>query len=239
MSTHTVNTKRGVATVTLVLVAALVLASCATDDPNRRTKAGAGIGAIAGAVIGNQVGGKNKTSRVLGAAIGALAGGAVGRYQDNQQRDLEAALEEERRQKQIEVERLNDDVLRVSMSDEASFSINSAEIKPAFKGTLDKLAGQMSTYDKTVLHVVGYTDSTGSAEYNQALSRRRAEAVANYLRNDGVMRERLQTEGRGASEFRAPNDTKENRAKNRRVEVYINPIIEGSEDDALQRPTAS
>lgn len=239
MAVHPIATSRCTMTLSLALVAMLVLSSCAADDPNRRTKVGAGIGAVAGAVLGNQVGGKNKTSRVLGAAIGALAGGAVGRYQDNQQRDLEAALEAERQKKQVEIERLNNDVLRVSMSDDATFGFDSAQLKPAFKPTLDKIAGQMATYDKTILHVVGFTDSSGDESYNQGLSRRRAQAVADYLESDGVMSQRLQIEGRGESEPRAPNDTSANRARNRRVEVYINPVVEGNEEQALERPVAS
>ena len=219
----------------VALATALALSACATNDPNRRTKIGAGIGAVAGGVIGNQVGGR--TSRLVGAVAGALAGGAVGRYQDRQQQALEAALEEERRANEVDVERLEDDVLLVRMSDQATFDVGSSALKSAFLPTLDKIAGQMSSFDKTVLHIVGHTDSSGSDAYNQALSERRADAVADYLRGDGVLSERLQTEGRGERSPRASNATAADRALNRRVEIYIKPIVEGREEEALTAPS--
>ena len=223
------------ALLSVALAGAVVLAGCATDDPNRRTKIGAGIGAVAGGVIGNQVGGQK--ARLIGAVAGALAGGAVGRYQDRQQQALEAALEEELNANRIDVERLENDVLRVRMNDEATFDVGSAALKPAFRPTLDKIAGEMSEFDKTVLHVVGYTDSSGSDEYNRGLSRQRASAVATYLREDGVVPERLRSEGRGESAPRVPNTTSANRALNRRVEIYIKPIVEGREEEALTAPS--
>ena len=216
------------------LLACIALTACATDDPYARTKAGAGIGAVTGAVIGNQVGGDR--ARILGAAIGALAGGAVGNYQDRQQQALEAALREERQQRQVAIERLQNDVLRVSLSDEASFAFDSSTLQPAFRPTLDKLAGELNSFDKTVLHVIGYTDDIGSETYNLGLSMRRADAVARYLQDAGVDRRRLMIEGRGESDPRMPNTTAENRSRNRRVEIYINPVVEGQEQRALDAP---
>lgn len=220
-----------------VAVAALItLSACATDDPNQRAKAGAGIGALAGAALVAISGSDNI---LLGAAVGALAGGAVGHYQDKQQAAIETALQEELRQEQVELQRLENDVLLVRLNSSASFDVGSSQVKPAFFPTLDKLAGETSTYNKTVLHVVGYTDSDGSEEYNQRLSDDRANAVATYLRNDGVMQERLRIEGRGETEPRLPNTSAENKASNRRVEIYIKPIVEGEEQKALESPAFS
>ena len=129
---------------TTVSAALLVgLAACAADDPNRRAKTGAGIGAVLGAVIGSQIGDDNE---LLGAAIGALAGGAVGHYQDKQQRALEVALENELLQQQVNVERLDNDVLLVRLNDGASFDFDSAALKDSFRPTLDKIAAETSTY---------------------------------------------------------------------------------------------
>ena len=220
---------------TTMSVAMLVgLAACAADDPNRRAKTGAGIGAVLGAVIGSQVGDDNA---LLGAAIGALAGGAVGHYQDKQQRALEVALENELKQQQVNVERLDNDVLLVRLNDGASFDFDSAALKDSFRPTLDKIAAETSTYDKTILHVVGHTDTVGSDSYNQTLSQRRAESVANYLQNDGVDQRRLRTEGRGENEPRRPNTTEVDRAVNRRVEIFIKPIVEGQEQNAFAAPS--
>jgi len=127
-------------------------------------------------------------------------------------------------------------VLLVRLNSEASFDVDSAEVKSAFYPTLNKIASETNTYNKTILHVVGYTDSDGTEAYNRALSNRRANAVAGYLRNDGVMQERLRTEGRGETEPRLPNTSAANKASNRRVEIYIKPIVEGNEQRALERP---
>ncbi len=213
---------------------AIALSGCATDDPNRRAKTGAAIGAITGAVLGHQIDGKK--GRFLGAAVGAIAGGAVGSYMDKQQRELEEQLAEERRQNAIELERLKGDILKVNLSSEVSFDVDKATIKPGFYGTLNKLARVLAKYNNTIVHIVGHTDSTGSASYNQRLSERRAEAVKAYLVEHGVAPDRIRTEGRGESEPRASNATPEGRAMNRRVEIYLKPVVEGRESEAYRAP---
>ncbi len=215
-------------------MAAIMLAGCAADDPNRRAKTGAAVGAVVGAVIGHQI--DHESGRFVGAAIGAMAGAAVGDYMDDQQREFEKALEEERRQHQIEVERLKDESLKIDISSEVSFDFDSAEIKPAFRATLDKVADILKRYDRTVVHVIGHTDNIGTEEYNQRLSERRARAVANYLVARGVARERLRWEGRGEREPRASNETAAGRQLNRRVELIVKPVVEGQEEKAYESP---
>ena len=222
------------ATPALTLVMAIAIAGCATDDPNKRAKTGAAIGAVAGAVLGHQLDGSS--GRWVGAAIGALAGGAVGHYMDNQQAEFERALAEEQRQHQLEIERLKDETLKLSLDAEVSFGFDRAEINYAFEPSLNKLAEVLLKYDRTVVHVVGFTDSTGSADYNQQLSERRAQSVVRYLNSRGVPMERLRSEGRGESEPRATNDTEAGRQLNRRVELYVKPIIEGQEQRAYESP---
>ncbi len=212
----------------------VALTGCATDDPNRRAKTGAAIGAITGAVLGHQIDGKK--GRFLGAAVGAIAGGAVGNYMDKQQRELEEQLAEEKRQNAIELERLKGDILKVNLSSEVSFDVDRATIKPGFYGTLNKLANVLAKYHNTIVHIIGHTDSTGSNSYNQRLSERRAEAVKTYLVEHGVASNRVRTEGRGESEPRASNATAEGRAMNRRVEIYLKPVVEGRESEAYQTP---
>jgi outer membrane protein OmpA-like peptidoglycan-associated protein len=94
----------------------------------------------------------------------------------------------------------------------------------------------MRRYDQTVVHAVGHTDSTGSDAYNQNLSERRADAVASYLRSQGVAGNRLYATGRGESEPRASNATEEGRKLNRRVELFINAVVSGRENDAYRSP---
>ena len=224
--------RRGLA---LGVALAIGLAGCAADDPHRRAKTGAAVGAATGALLGGIIGGDAKGA-IIGGALGALGGAMVGDYMDKQQQELEAALEEERRQHAIEIERLKDDSLKIDIASEVSFDFDRAEIKPAFQPTLDKVAEVLKRYDRTVVHVIGHTDSVGSEEYNQRLSERRAEAVADYFASHGISRDRLRTEGRGEREPRADNRTEAGRQLNRRVEIIVKPIVEGQEDKAYEAP---
>lgn len=218
------------------LSAVLVLAGCEPNDPYKRTKTGAAVGAVAGAVLGHQL--DDESGRWVGAAVGALAGGAVGNYMDNQQRDFENALQDERRQNQLEIERLRDDTLKLTVDNEVSFDFDKANLRRPFRRSLNKLARLVNKYDRTVVHIVGHTDSTGSDRYNQELSERRAQAVANHLVKRGVSRSRIETWGVGESEPRASNATEAGRQLNRRVEIFVKPIVEGRERRAHQRPVS-
>jgi outer membrane protein OmpA-like peptidoglycan-associated protein len=219
----------------LLTAGALTLAGCTTtDDPNRRAKTGAAIGAIAGAIAGHQM--DDDSGKWVGAAIGALAGAGVGHYMDNQQRDFEQSLAAERQANQLEIERLKDDTLKLTLDSEVSFDFDRAEIRPGFRGSLDKLANVLLKYDRTVVHVIGHTDSVGSDAYNQQLSERRAYAVIDYLASHGVPRNRLRAEGRGEREPRATNATEAGRQLNRRVEIFVKPVVEGQEQRAYEPP---
>jgi outer membrane protein OmpA-like peptidoglycan-associated protein len=219
----------------LLTAGALVLGGCTQpDDPNRRAKTGAAIGAVAGAVLGHQLDGGS--GKWVGAAVGALAGAGVGHYMDNQQQAFEQSLADEQAAHQLEIERLKDDTLKLTVDSEVSFDFNRAEIKPAFLGSLDKLAAVIVKYDRTVVHVVGHTDSIGSDAYNQDLSERRAQSVGDYLASRGVPSQRLRTEGRGEREPRATNATEAGRQLNRRVEIFVKPVIEGQEQRAYEPP---
>ncbi len=217
------------------LAAALALGACAVDDPHLRTKTGAAVGAVAGAVLGHQL--DDKSGRYVGAAVGALAGGAVGNYMDRQQQALNQALERERALG-LQVQQLQDGTIKLDIPSEISFDFDSAEIKPAFRPSLNNVADVLRQYDRTVVHIIGHTDSTGPDAYNQQLSQRRASATATYLANQGVSMDRLRTEGRGESQPRASNATEVGRAQNRRVEIFIKPIVEGQEQRAYQTPVA-
>jgi outer membrane protein OmpA-like peptidoglycan-associated protein len=214
----------------LAVAVGVALAGCAADDPYQRTKAGAAVGAVAGAVVGHQL--DSGSGALVGAAVGALAGGLVGNYMDKQQAELRQTVA----QNDIEMQRLRDDTLKLTLDSEVSFDYDSDRIKPAFRSTLDKLADVLRKYDRTVVHVVGHTDSTGSAEYNQRLSERRASSVASYLESRGVDPSRVRYEGRGESEPRDTNATEAGRQLNRRVEIYLKPIVEGQEQRAYDPP---
>lgn len=209
----------------------LMIAGCATtpDDPNRKTKQGAAAGAVLGAITGAIVGHQQDRSggALKGALIGGAAGGAlgagVGHYMDKQQAEFEQQLATERQAHQVEVERLKNENLKITMSSEVSFDFNSAAIKPAFNRTLDKVADILKRYNRTTIQVIGHTDNIGSDAYNQELSEKRARSVAWYLQDQGLAPRRVGTEGRGESQPRATNSTEAGRQLNRRVEMLIIP----------------
>ena len=214
---------------------ALAVTGCAgPEDPNQRAKIGAAVGAVAGAVLGHQLDGDS--GRFVGAAVGGLTGGLVGNYMDEQQQAFEQQLAAEQAASELEIERLRDDTLKLTVNNEVSFDFDSARIKPAFHDSLDKLGRLIADYRRTVVHVVGHTDSTGAEAYNQNLSLRRAQSVVDYLAARGVTRERLRAEGRGEREPRASNATEAGRQLNRRVEIFVKPIVEGQEQRAYESP---
>jgi len=211
-----------------------ITTGCATDDPNRRTKTGAVVGATVGAIAGNQT--SARSGRYVGAAIGALTGAAVGRYMDDQQRRLEERLTAERGTDDVRLTRVDEETLRIELDSEATFDINSAGVRSGFHESLDKVAGVIEEYDRTAVHVIGHTDSTGTESYNQQLSERRADAVARHLVREGVERSRTRVSGRGESTPVDTNATSSGRARNRRVEIYLKPFVAGRENQAFRAP---
>ncbi len=202
-----------------LLTTAVALTACAADDPNQRAKIGAAVGAVAGAVIGNQA--KSDRGKVVGAVAGAAAGAAIGNYMDKQQRELEAQLAAEQQAHQIELERVREDTIKLNLSSEVSFDYDSTALKPSFYPSLEKIATVIRDHEQTAVEIVGHTDSRGSEAYNQRLSEKRAEAVAEYLIQQGVSPSRITTSGRGESEPRGTNSTEAGRQLNRRVEIFL------------------
>ncbi|NOY13676.1 MAG: OmpA family protein [Deltaproteobacteria bacterium] len=213
----------------VLMVSAVSLAGCAANTSQENTRKGAGIGALVGAVSGAIIGYQNDHSggALRGALIGGAAGGAIGAgagaYMDKQQTEFEQQLANERAQHQIEIERQQNEILKLTMSSEVSFDFNSARLKPSFYSPLNKIADIMNRYPRTQIIVAGHTDSVGSEAYNMQLSLQRANAVADYLIMRGVESSRLRTEGRGESGPIATNDTAAGRSQNRRVEIFVVP----------------
>ena len=100
-------------------------------------------------------------------------------------------------------------------------------IKPGFHSTMDKLADVVVRYGKTTLTVVGHTDNVGSNDYNQKLSERRSRSVAQYLESRRVNGMRLALAGKGETQPIASNASDGGRQANRRVEIYVEPVVEG------------
>lgn len=209
----------------VAIAAAVILAGCTTDPFTGQqrvsnTAIGAGLGAAAGAGIGMLAGGgSDRRNALLGAGIGALAGGAIGGYMDQQEAEL-------RRQLQgtgVSVTRQGDHII-LNMPSNITFATDQDQVVPAFFPTLDSVALVVDKYDRTFVDINGHTDSTGSAQHNQALSQRRANSVATYLAGRGVDSRRFSVQGFGYTQPIADNATPEGRAQNRRVEIHLTPF---------------
>jgi len=211
-----------------LVVAMLPLSACVTDpETGKRTISKAAIGGVGGALggylLGDLVGGRrDRTEKILGAGIGALAGAGVGYYMDEQERKLR----QQTAGTGINVIRDGDNLV-LDMPSEITFGVDSANIDPGFRITLDQLASTLTQYEKTYVDVLGHTDSTGSDAYNQALSERRASAVADYLSTRGVQSARLAARGYGESQPKASNLDAAGRSANRRVEIRLVPVTQG------------
>jgi outer membrane protein OmpA-like peptidoglycan-associated protein len=216
---------------TIIAAFAVFSTGCATDEyGNRRpmtdAEKGALIGAASGAVVGALVK-KDKRSKgaLIGAVGGGIAGAAVGSYMDSQKKDLEKVLAPEVQSGAINIDKVGQNNLLITMTAQTAFDFDSTAIKPGFQSTMDKIANVLVRYGKTHLTVVGHTDSVGSNQYNQTLSERRSGAVADYLRAKGVIPQRLVSVGQGENSPRASNATEEGRRLNRRVEIVVEPIV--------------
>ncbi len=223
-------------TVVALVAAAVALAGCETmesfaNDPEKeKTRKGTGYGAAAGAVVGLLTAGSNPfKSAMIGAAAGALIGGAAGNYMDRQ----EAKLRQQMAGTGVDVVR-NGDHITLDMPGNVTFGFDSADLNAQFYPVLEKVAGTMKEFDKTVIEVAGHTDNTGSDTYNQGLSERRAQSVAAFLSSQGVSGARVVTVGAGEGHPVASNDTEEGRAQNRRVEITIVPVTQESVQQAKQ-----
>lgn len=203
----------------LSLVAICFLSACATDPYTGESKVsktawGSGIGALAGAGIGALVGGEK--GALVGAGIGAAGGAGVGGYMDIQA----SRLREELVGTGVQVQKVGENV-RLIMPSNITFDTDSAVFKPVFNNILTSVAKVINEFDKTKVQVIGYTDNTGSAAYNDKLSKQRAQAVANYLKLRGVSAARLMVYGYGENNPIASNATAAGREQNRRVEITL------------------
>lgn len=200
--------------IVMVLTGTLIASGCDSISKTAKgTAIGASAGALAGALIGKAAG-NTTVGAITGAAVGGATGAAIGNYMDRQSRELEEDLEG------AQVERVGEGI-KITFDSGILFAVNSSEISAASKEEIAKLADILKKYEDTDIMFAGHTDASGSEEYNQTLSEKRATAVAEYTAMSGVDAERMTIVGFGESDPVADNETEEGRIQNRRVEVAI------------------
>lgn len=198
----------------LIIAICLFLGACKNMSRSQKgTYIGSAGGAAAGAAIGKAAG-NTAMGAILGAAVGGAAGYGIGRYMDKQAEELERDLEG------AEIERVGEGI-KITFREGIQFALNSAALSESSKTNLTDLAETLQKYDDTNILIEGHTDITGTREYNMALSEKRAQSVADFLKDLNVAGKRVTTEGYGPEQPVGDNDTDYGRQQNRRVEVAI------------------
>lgn len=206
----------------ILIVPALILtlSSCATMTGTQRgTAQGTAIGAGTGAAIGALIGGKKGAA--IGAGSGALLGAGAGYMWSQRMEEQKREMETATAGTGVQVTQTEDNRLKLNIPSDISFDTGRADIKPGFRPILDNFATTLISNEGTVVKIIGHTDNTGSDAINNPLSVNRAASTRDYLASRGVSINRIQIDGRGSREPMAENDTPENRAENRRVEIFV------------------
>lgn len=205
-------------TALLAVTACTDPAQVGANDPNRNTKQGALLGGIIGAGLGAVVSEDKGKGAVIGAAAGAATGAVAGNFLDKQEAELRRDLQND----DIRITNTGDRLV-VTMPQDILFAVDSATVNSSLRRDLVTVASSLQDYPQSTVQVVGHTDNTGAANYNQSLSERRAGAVSSVLMQGGVPARRIDAFGRGEDQPVASNLTPEGRAKNRRVDIVILP----------------
>lgn len=208
------------ATRIFVLTGLAALVACTTNPYTGEQQASktAAYGAGAAAVCG-LIGAMDSRKKARNAALGCgVVGAGIGAYMDVQ----EAKLREQLQGTGVQVVREGDNI-RLIMPGNITFETDSYNLKTNFYPVLNSVGVVLVKYADTTMRVTGYTDNTGSRQYNQNLSERRARSVADYLATQQVAGSRMYVQGLGMSDPVADNATAAGRAQNRRVELTILP----------------
>jgi outer membrane protein OmpA-like peptidoglycan-associated protein len=205
-------------------IMAVLIALCVVfSGCNNKTGNGALIGAGGGAALGTVIGaiaGNAGVGALIGGAVGAGTGAVIGHRMDKIKKEAQANLDN------AKVETVKDanglDAVKISFNSGILFATNKYDLNNNSKNDLNDLANIMRQNSDVSIDVKGYTDSTGTDAINQPLSLNRAQAVANYLTQNGVAYSQLKNvNGYGSSNPVADNSTEAGRQQNRRVEVYM------------------
>jgi len=207
--------------VAMLLCCTVLLSSCSSTKNS--TKGGV-IGGAGGALLGAGIGalaGQGKGAAIgaaIGGAVGAGAGVMIGKKMDKQKAELEKI---EGAQVETITDANNLQAIKVTFDSGILFATGKSDLNVSSKAALSKFATTLKETPETDVTIYGHTDNTGSREVNEQLSRSRAASVANFLNSNGILSDRMTTEGKSFDEPVADNTTAEGRAKNRRVEIFI------------------
>jgi len=201
----------------------LALSGCASmSDMSPRTRdtaIGAGVGASTGALIGAIAGGGKGAAigGAAGAGLGAIAGNVWSRRMEEQKKEMEQATAGTG----VQVVKTPDNRLKLDIPSDISFATGRADIKPDFRPVLDSFANSLASNPGAQVSIIGHTDNSGTDAVNNPLSLNRAASTRDYLVSRGVAGSRINVDGRGSHQPLVANDTPANRAKNRRVEIFV------------------
>lgn len=207
--------------IALILCSGLLLSSCSTTKNSTR---GGVIGGAGGALLGAGIGalvGHGKGAAIgaaVGGAVGAGAGVAIGKKMDKQKAELEKI---EGAKVETVTDANNLQAIKVTFESGILFATGKSDLSASSKSALLKFAVSLKETPETDITIYGHTDNKGSREMNLALSNDRAASVAKFLNANGVLNDRMKTEGKAFDEPVADNATEAGRAQNRRVEIYI------------------
>lgn len=216
--------------------AMLLFSGC--SSMNNTTKGGL-IGAGGGAVLGGLIGkmaGNTAVGAAIGTAVGGGAGVLIGKKMDKARAEAAAAVQD------ATVEEVQDKngltAVKVTFDSGILFATNKADLSTKAKNSLVKFAGVLKNYPDIDVAIYGHTDATGTDAINVPLSLKRAQSVSGYLTECGIASSKFKAvQGQGSAEPVASNDTKEGRAQNRRVEVFMyasEQMIEAAQAGTLQ-----
>ena len=205
----------------------LMISGCSTAKKTNKTQRGAAIGtageAVIGGIIGNNVGkGNTVLGAIIGGVVGGVAGGIIGNRMDRQAEKIKNEIPG------AEVQRVGEGII-VTFNDKnpdgskmgVYFDFDKSDITSNSKLALDKMVNIFNEYAETNILVEGHTDDKGTDNYNLTLSEKRAMAVGNYLKNNGIASSRLTIKWYGEAQPKVENTSDANRAENRRVEFGI------------------
>ena len=194
--------------------AAVILTGCKSMN---KTQKGAVIGTAGGAAVGAVVGkaaGNTALGAIIGAAVGGTTGAIIGKKMDKQAKEIKNDVPG------AKVDRVGEGIV-VEFNEKILFGFDRSDLSATSTKNLDKLASILQRYPDTNIEVQGHTDNVGTANYNEALSERRADAVTSYLRSKGISGSRLIPKGYGESAPKYANTSEEGRSMNRRVDFLI------------------